>query len=539
MQDLNPAVDRLRDAMHDIGRAALGRMRVGDSLEIRQERDRLVQWLGGEVAPDEAGQDRIVAALETFRGNRHLSGIRQARFACYGCTQALDSGYRLIEDRSLFEALLGYVARHRYRTRLFRKCYRGLLGAYFSYDAASADATADGRGNHEALRQFLEAYQGFLESAEFTPPWVAVLAAHPRLLATDPCQAYGLAALRGNWAVLDEIHEGLGVSGDSWLMRQLVLAQVDAATALDDEPFVRHLDSILLLLCNHPLHAATALLRLLERQARCAGAEVSPALGEQAVALLGNPWLANNVQNWQCSAAARDMVARWLKRHLLHDFFATFADVDVANTRRAEFWDIYCDDLSGMYFALGKAAFTHRDSACFKFRRDAKGLVVRLAEAAPDLHVLILQFEQHHVVELNKAQQVAYFYATRHGTPPFYLSKSWIDIGALSVSKLVEGKTLTPLSQPMRHQDGVQLAWEGKFARELGITPHALRNLCRRYRCRGEPPHSGPVPGWIRPEQGRPLENAAGAILAGWGYTWSSQERAYSRATGGRRPAHH
>ncbi len=523
-------IDRLRDTLLGVGRAALGLMRLGDSLQIRHERDLLVQWVGGEVSPEDGDKDRIISAIEAYRTNRYLSGIRQARFACYGCVQAIGGAhYRLIEDRPLFGELLAYLARHRHRTRLFRKCYRGLLGAYFAYDLDSKGVTSDGRSNQEELRQFLDRYRELLVSTEFTPAWVSALTMHPQLLAADPCAAYGFDALRGNWSALDDISERLSIGSDSWLMRKLVFAQVDAVVALDDDVFERYIESILLLLDSHPLHAASALAMLLDRLSRCARAEVGATLGEHAVTLWGNPWLANNVQQWLCTLAARDMVARWLKRHLLQGFFSIFADDTAANRRRAEFWDIYCDDLVGMYFAMGKAAFAHRNSSYFKFRRDAKGLVVRIAEATPDLHVLILQFEQHHVVELNKNNSVAYFYETRHGTPPFYLSKGWIDIGALSVSKVVEGTSLTSKAKSLRHLDEGSLAWEGVFARELGVTVNALRNFCRKYRCWDDGAPFGSGTARIFTEQQRPLDDAAGAILAGWGYVWQTEGKVYVR----------
>lgn len=464
MQDLNG----LRGKMDASGRAALARMRLGDAAPIRRERDRLLQWLGRAAAPDAAHTDRIVAAIAAYRNTGCLINLRQLRLLCYGCTQVVDAqNYRLIEDRPLFEQLLGYVARQ--RPRVLRKCYFGLLGAYCAYDTASPDATAAGRGSHEALRQFLDGQRGFLDATGFTPPWVAALAAHPRLFARDPRRAYGFETLQGDWALLDDIHERLNVGSESWLMRELVLGQVDGVVGLGDAAFVRGLAAVLLLLDRHPLHAASGLGRLLDRQARCAGAEVSQALCEQALALWGNPWLPRSAHLWQCGAAARQMVARWLRRRLLRGFFALFAEDDATNRRRRAFWEACSDDLVGMYFALGKAAFAPGNPARRKFRHAARGLVVRLEDAVPDRHVLILQFARHHVVELSGANDVAYFYAIEHGIPPFYLSKGWMDVGAVSVNRVAEGKSLAPTAKALAHKDTDTLRWEERFTRELGV----------------------------------------------------------------------
>ncbi|MBI4986374.1 MAG: hypothetical protein HZC24_13795 [Rhodocyclales bacterium] len=484
MPHLNAAVERLRGKLHAVGRAALGRICLGDCAQIRRERDALRQWLGRAIASGDAYQDRVVAAIVAFRDSGLLRNLRQARFACYGCTQALGvQNYRLIEDRPLLERLLDYVGQQRYRTRAFRKCYFGLLGAYFAYDAEHAADGVDALGSRELLRQFLDLHQDYIEADGHAPPWVAALRAHPQLLARDPCLGYGFAELRGDWAPLDDLRARLDVGSESWLMRKLVLAQVAAVAELDDAGFAAHLASVLLLLDHHPLHAAAGLGRLLERQARCAGAEVAPILGARAVALWGNPWLSSSAHLWQCSPNARERMARWLRRRLLRGFFAAFVADDAFNRRRLAFWDSCADALVGMYFALGQTAFAPGNGAVRKFRQAAKGLIVRLESPVPDRHVLILQFERCHVVELSGPREAAYFYSIAQGIPPFYLSKGWIDIGALSVSKVVEGKSLAPLSKPMAHRDVDGVRWERRFAAELGSGRPAPAHVDGTYPC--------------------------------------------------------
>ncbi len=527
---MNVALDQLQRTLHNVSQVALARMRLGDSLQMRHERSRLIDWLGGTLELEETTGDIIVDALRAFEQNQYVSGLRQARLICYGCTQPFGAPpQRLIERSKLFAILLEYVDRHYYLTRAFRKCYRGLLNCYFSYDPHGADSLAEGRHNREALRQFLDKHKDHLATPGYTPAWVAALSAHHNLLGKDPCEPYRLADLDENLAVFDDLHQRIEIGDDSWIIRTIVFSQVREAVALDDPSFEANIDLLLLLLIGHPLHAGAALALLLDRHARCEQPDISAALRDFSVKLWGNPWLAADTHQWRCSREAREMVAHWLKRHLLQKFFLSLSDDGAENPRRLNFWELYCGDMQGMYFALGSDAFIRGNLELYKFRQDAKGLVVRLTEGKNDTHALIMQFNEHHVVEFNNHHYPAYIYDTRHGVPPFYLSKEWVKIGALSATQMTQGIGTVTRSKSLRHQDTNQLSWEGKFAQLVGATENSIKAFCRKYRCLHDDHRSEGGQEWIRPTERTQCGAEGWAVLLGWGFSLSPDEAGYSR----------
>ena len=528
---MNDALAQLQRTLHNVSQVALARMRLGDSLQIAHERSMLIDWLGGTWELEDPSGDRIADALRIFEQNRYVSGLRQARLICYGCTQPFGMPPQcLIEHSQLFNILLEYVDRHSYRTKAFRKCYRGLLNGYLSYDPHGADSLAGGRHNWEALRKFLDKHKGNLETTGYNHAWIHALSAHHNLLGVDPCKPYHLENLEENLSVFDDLRERLEISDDSWIIRQIVFSQVRGAIALDDAAFGASIDSLLLLLIGHPLHAGAALALLLDRHARCKQVDINPALRDFSVKLWGNPWLAANVHQWQCSREAREMVGHWLKRYLLQGFFSILSDDDAENPRRLNFWELYCGDMQGMYFALGKSAFIRGNLDIYKFRHDAKGLVVRLTEGKDDIHAFIMQFNQQHVVEFNHHHNWAYFYDTRHGVPPFYLSKGWVDVGALSASKMTQGAGTAPLSKPLRHQDTSQLAWEGTFARLMGASENSIKEFCRKYQCLHEDLRTQGGREWIRPTDLTQCGVEGWSVLLGWGFNLSPDKQGYYRA---------
>ncbi|HXU92087.1 MAG TPA: EH signature domain-containing protein [Gallionella sp.] len=524
------ALDQLARTLHNVSQVALARMRLGDSLQIAHERSKLIDWLGGTSELDESTGDRIADALRAFEQNQYVAGLRQARLICYGCTQPFGTPpQRLIENNKLFAILLEYVDRHYYRTRAFRKCYRGLLNCYFSYDPADTDSLAEGRGNWELLRQFLVRRKDSLDTPDHNPAWIAALSAHHNLLDNDPCKPYQLKDIEENLAVFDDLRERLEISNDSWIIRKIVFSQIKDAIALDDASFGANIDGLLLLLIAHPLHAGAALILLLNRHVRCEKQEIGATLRDFSVKQWGNPWLAGNAHLWQCSAEAREMVARSLKRHLLDRFLSILSDDGADDPRRLNFWELYCGDMLGMYFALGGNAFIRGNLDLHKFRQDAKGLVVRLTEGKSDTHALILQFGEHHVVEFSNPHNPAYFYDTRHGLPPFYLSKGWVEIGALSASKITQGVGTSARSKALRHHDGNQLAWEGKFAELLGATENAIKAFCGKYQCIYEDLRSQGGQEWIRPTEQTRCGTEGWAVLLGWGFKPSRDEAGFCR----------
>lgn len=527
------AIEQLEKNLRSIGQVALARMQPGDAVQMLHERELLEQWIGAVLEEDELGSDRMIDALERFHKSNGFKSMRHARLVCYGLTQSFGpQSYRLIDDVERLSLLLKYLERNQKRIRPYRKCYRGLLSCYFSYDPDGAEATVEGRRNWEMLRDFLYDRRDSLQSNDFNPDWADALLEEPALLSVSPFWKYRFDKLQGDWSPLDTIQQRLEIAEDSWFIRRLIQEQLEAVTALDDHGFREYVEHILLLLDSHQLYVGKGLSMLLDRYAQCEAVEENSALRDFAVNHWGNPWLAANAQEWQCTDQAKDMVARWLKRHLLNQFFTLFSAEESAESRRLNFWELYCDEMQGMYFALGKDAFAPGDLARYKFRNDAKGLIVKLSDGARDLHAFIMQFDRHHVVEFSRNANVAYFYDTRHGPPPFYFSEGWIKVGALSVGNALKGGSAKPISKPLQHKDSKQLSWETRFAQEMGMTESSVQAFCRKYQCRYEDFRQREGRIWIRPASGTKCAQQPHAVLQGWGFVWSPDAGAYFHLAG-------
>lgn len=521
-------LDQLQDTLRTLNQVALARMRPGDMLPILAERTRLQAWLGGVDVPGDEVAATMDAALLEYSQRSYIKSARQLWLVCYGCTQMIgDKTFRLIEDRPLFEKMLGFVDHYRHRRRTFRKCYRGLLNAYFSYDPYARDADPAGRENWRQLRAFLSIRLNDLRNGGPVPAWVELLVEHAGLLSEFPAHAYQRRFAQDDRKIFSDLETQLGIGKNTWLFRLLILAQVEDATYEEDADFKDHLAHILLLLKDYPLYADAGLTLLLNRYVRCGQAEIHTSLRDFAVKLWGNPWLPATEPQWHCTVSARNMVARWLKLHLLAEYFSLLSDDDTRHPRRLDFWSLYCDDIQGMYFALGKNAFVRGTLPLHKFRRDAKGLIVRLSEEKNDLHACIMQFEHRHAVEFNRHSNVAYFYDSRQGMPGFYLSKGWLEVGALSVINLPQSTGTTAQSKPLHHQDSKRQSWEGRFAHELGVTEGAIAAFCQQHACRYEDTREKNGYRWIRPHDTVPLGHIAQSILEAWGFALSGEQNAY------------
>ncbi len=519
-------LNKLADSMARMSRIALSTMRASDLLPIQHEREQLIAWLGSEVDMDALGEDRILTALRHFAEAGFVRDLRQARLLCYGCTQVYsEQGERLIENLKLFTTLLAYLTQHQERTRAFRKCYRGLLNAYFAYDPDADSVLGSGRSNWASLHTFLQNGADRLASDGHTPQWVRVLSKNKGLLGTVPWDDY-----RGGAADIDRI-EGfrfeLNIGVDSWFIRSFVQSHIERILSLADAKFQDEVNDALLLLDQYPFHTSRMLGKLLDRYSACKIKTPSDTLRDFAVAQWGAPWIVHNESNWLCSQAAREMIANWGKNYLVHEFFHLFAPDGADNSRRAAFWNLYSEDLQGMYFALGSDAFDFNNRDFLKFRTDAKGLVVRLNDSKHNLHAVILQFEKFHIVEFSQQINVAYFYDTAQGTPEFYLSKGWVNVGALSVGNALKGNTQSQPARPMQHSDEKHLSWEGRFAQELGRSDNARQHFCEHHNASYS---EAAGKAWIKPSDQQRYAKEVGSVLQGWGYTWSPEANGYFRS---------
>ena len=133
------------------------------------------------------------------------------------------------------------------------------------------------------------------------------------LLTEDPVTRFGMSALQENYTGFERIRTSLGIPEDSWIVRRLVLAQLNAAVGLPDPMFKQVVVRLLVLLAKHPLIRDQGLCRVIDRYAASASRDVHARLRDFAVMHWGDPRVAANGPRWAClRAGGREMIAAWL-----------------------------------------------------------------------------------------------------------------------------------------------------------------------------------------------------------------------------------
>ena len=375
------SLSRLRVAIQEAASGSLHGLTF-DTNPLDREAAKLRDWLGdrGSAKPP---QDAIIAALRAFFQVQDLQSHRQALLVCFGCLDpVLPAEARLIEDGDRFPKLLGGVEAYLPNPRAFRRCYRGLLNAYFGYDSETARFA--GKDNWGRLRTYLRDRAANTVVSGLQPAWVDELQANLQLLGHDPGGFYGQALLTGRSEEFERARAALDIHESSWLIWRLILGQIEGATREDDGTFQQYLPGLLDLLARHPLAVNAGLAKLLTRYRTCRTATIHPGLRDFTVAQWGNPWLSLNRANWSLVGDdARAMVADWLKLVLIQQFFSLLAADGTNDTRRLKFWERYHDSIDDMYFALGSTARRHRGTDFQDIRKKMAGRLLHLHSAGP------------------------------------------------------------------------------------------------------------------------------------------------------------
>ena len=512
--------------------AALTRVLSGSKDILKPEIQALGEW--SPKLPPASSPDRILVALREFIDNG-FSSLSHARLLCNGCIQSLgDSNYRLIEDPNRFINLLEYVGNYYKQTRPFRRCYRRLLNAYFLYDPQGAIFKKNGASNAEKLRHFLSEHQTDIKTPDFNPDWIAALADHKNLLTDNPCARYGLEALHGDRSAFNDICKRLEIIDTSWLVGHLVLSACDAAVEQGDDKFKDYIIPLIRLLKEHPLYVNIGLGKLLNRYVKCTDQSINIDLREYAVQCWGNPWLPETKDNWQhCSTTARDMITGWLKRHLLREFFSILSQDGAANTRRVDFWELYCEDPQGMFFALGPAAYYKRNERFIAFIKDADGLCRKLdGGKSEDEHACIMQFKNLEVIEFSLKNNSTYFYKTQHNNRPYNLQNPRLEVGSLIKGVGLKGGGESFVGRRSHSNNGKDASkkWEQNFAEAMQATSASIREFCRKYKCDYVPASRTGSNEWIMETKSSEEWNSYDiAVLLGWGFLQSANKKGWYR----------
>jgi hypothetical protein len=172
-----------------------------------------------------------------------------------------------------------------------------------------------------------------------------------------------------------------------------------------------------------------ALARLIEIYAKRQDRSERADLRDAAVGRWGNPWLERNRPSWgRVPDEARLMVAGWLNRQLIKDFFELLSDDGATDRRRLNYWLRYAEDhITGIWFALGNQARqrAHHDPDFKKVIGRMQGLRLNLeAGGASGNNAFIMRIGNVMVVEFGATGNACYLHDM--STLPFSLTGSWV-----------------------------------------------------------------------------------------------------------------
>ena len=473
---MSSPIDRLRASLSDALNVSLAVPEVPGSLsEQIQELQRALGSAGGVRPP----RDRMKEAIQTFQRTQALDTPGEARLVCFGSAERFaDSEMPMIEDEALFPRLLTATDEFTGQPRSFRRCFRGLLHVYFVYDGEGPQTSPVGRHNWSELRSYLHTRKFAIHVDGIQPEWIDAIWAHTNLLTADPVSRYAAQVLDGDATEVNSIRARLEIQDGTWLMRKLILAQIETATKESDNRFSSRTGRLLKLLDGHPSLEDEGLAVVIDRYAGMSVPQPHPSLRDRAIASWGNPTFKRHSTQWsRVSPVAKQMIAAWATLDIIRQFFEVLSDDRQTDKRRLEFWQRYHEQIQGVYFALGSAAMNARDADSQRIRKQMGDHLLTLKRGgSASNNAFIMQMGDVVAVEFGVKGNACYLY--KKSALPFVLR------GEVAPDELRSVDSLDRLT----HADGYD-KWEEKFATalaRLGIHPTAGQHPRTR---------TGPAPG--------------------------------------------
>jgi hypothetical protein len=352
---MNPIVSNFRAKLSQVNQEVFATPIPDLAQEMAKTTQRLrVEF--GDISRGVTNQQSIAVAIVDFLQSGELTNYRDTKYVCFGIASPYGTPLtKLIEHDILFPKLLKAVEAFAVEPRKFRRCNQGLLKGYFRYPGLQTDS-AVGQKNWLLLRNFLEQHCQSLKKQKPAIEWAQALYEHRNLLADSPCKPYGKALLAGDMSVVEELKNRLGIDDDTWVMNELVLAQVQAATVLQDKDYVLQVLPLVQLLERHPLLLTKGLALLINRYEKCLDRPEHHTLRDVSIREWKSPWLDSNKPFWhaQVGEAATEMISVWLKKRTIRDFFELLQTDGQADRQRMEFWLQYAEQIDDIWLALGE-----------------------------------------------------------------------------------------------------------------------------------------------------------------------------------------
>ena len=437
---------------------------------------KLVEKVHGDSSIPQIATETILEAISRFRTSGCIEGFRELRNICLGVGAVNASGWCVLSDQSLSDAVFR-AAEGQSNPRRKVRAFQALLFAYWTFPVhASGTSEAALRGWRE-LRTWLESeYRRITRRADLAPPWFLALSRHRNLLTDKPCDKYGAEFLRGDASGLESARKDLSIPEDSWVFEEVLLAQMRAASSLGDGAFRATLNRLIPLATGKTEMSVSEPLKikcvaiLVSRYARCADTSEDADLRDAATTTIGNPWV--HRLKWQAwvrddngpDEGAREMVLGWLSRRLIKDFFELLSADGMNDRRRLTYWLRFAPYVKGgMWFALGSSTHMRLTTQFADFYKRAKDHILRLDGGGADNNAFLMRIGDYLAVEFGESGNAFYLYRWDSLSPS--LVKMLGSGGLRSGAGIVDLKNKDVSVDNLRHTDSpVALkSWEQKF----------------------------------------------------------------------------
>lgn len=462
-------IDRLRNSLMSIAERGFPPDKfLGKSEAMVKELQRVRETFNSSTNAS-PHQDRVLRAVTTFIQSRDLQDLNQVRLISWGLSLPHAQKKPLIELAEPFSVFLDSIRLNWSRNAFPIKAWRGLLSSYFSYSGPdTADKT--GKANWEAIRTFLkETFPSLLERRKATPSWALKLGEHLNLLDDNPCERYAFTSLHGDTAPTEELRKDLAIPQTSWLINELVRAQVSWACSLEDSKYKLCLPHLAKALRAVPIYVNMGLIQILTRYSHCEDASENSDLSQLAVEYWGNPKLPGNMRWGHVDREIKAMVLKWLIGRDLETFFDLMTSDNRADQdqRRLKFWRRYLGSIQDASFALGHKAWHSQNKDYVELRRINEGRIAKLIHPDQANNVFIMIVGKYAIVEFGAKGNACYCF-TRDDLP-FRLSDRQLAGDGTQLKSKEQGYRFH-----LPHIDKKEESWEEAFEKklsDLGIGP--------------------------------------------------------------------
>lgn len=462
LSELEALRHRLRQEL-DVGQA-LHAVEWGNPRVMTESLKRIRRELGGGDL-DRPTEDKLQAALARFAASGAVLSFTELKYLCYGATVPVgDEHWRLIDRQKLFDTLLDLVNHRAQQSKKFRRCYQGLLSGYFGFER-NLDDPGEAERRWVTLREFLAEQLTPLRKAcaekGQTPDWLTILYEHQNLLTADPCSRYAKALERGDEAELHQVCAGLGISSNSWVWVEAMMAYVKQVCQGSDKAFKELMPSVLDLVNGKkdvtlpPALAVMATAMMVTRYEQCVEHPEHAGLRDTCVQWIGNPWVKRVA--WDAAVnhePARLMVNSWLKQRLIRDFFELLAADGAADVRRLNYWLKWEPQITDMWFVLGGEAASNKTAEFQEVRKRMSGRDRRLHDSNQRNNAFVMRIGPLLVIEFGVTGNACYIFAASDFKAN--LEKRYLTLNELKQKVGVAGR--------LSHSGW---NWEGKFDFEI------------------------------------------------------------------------